>query len=62
MEGGSVDELFGCVAWYVRETPGGPYLGRSIEVLAFDGERVSAIVAFVSERLFASFGLPPELD
>jgi hypothetical protein len=31
-------------------------------VLAFDGERVSAIVAFVSERLFASFGLPPQLD
>ncbi len=50
------------VAWYVRDTPGGPYVGRSLEVLAFDGERVSAIVAFVSQRLFASFGLPPELD
>jgi RNA polymerase sigma-70 factor (ECF subfamily) len=50
------------VAWYVRETPGGPYLARSIEVLAFDGERVSAIVAFASARLFASFGLPPELE
>jgi RNA polymerase sigma-70 factor, ECF subfamily len=49
------------VAWYVRETPGGPYLGRSMEVLAFDGERVSAIVAFASQRLFAAFGLPPEL-
>jgi RNA polymerase sigma-70 factor (ECF subfamily) len=50
------------VAWYVRGTPGGPYLGRSMEVLAFDGERVSAIVAFASQRLFAAFGLPPELD
>jgi RNA polymerase sigma-70 factor (ECF subfamily) len=50
------------VAWYVREMPRGPYVGTSIEVLAFDGERVSAIVAFVSKRLFASFALPPELD
>ena len=50
------------VAWYVRDAPGGPYIGRSIEVLAFEGERVSAIVAFVSARLFASFGLPLELD
>ena len=50
------------VAWYVRETPGGPYIARSIEVLSFDGERVSAIVAFVSTPLFARFGLPPELD
>jgi RNA polymerase sigma-70 factor, ECF subfamily len=50
------------VAWYVRETPGGPYLARSIEVLSFDGERVSAIVAFVSKPLFARFGLPLELD
>jgi RNA polymerase sigma-70 factor, ECF subfamily len=50
------------VAWYVRETPGGSYLGRSMEVLAFDGERVSAIVAFASRRLLAAFGLPPELD
>jgi RNA polymerase sigma-70 factor (ECF subfamily) len=50
------------VAWYVRETAGGPYEGRSMEVLAFDGEeRVSAIVAFASPRLFAAFGLPPEL-
>jgi RNA polymerase sigma-70 factor, ECF subfamily len=49
------------VAWYVRQTPGGPYLARSIEVLSFDGERVSAIVAFASTRLFASFGLPSEL-
>jgi RNA polymerase sigma-70 factor, ECF subfamily len=49
------------VAWYVRETPGGPYAARSIEVLSFDGERVSAIVAFVSTRLFACFGLPSEL-
>ena len=31
-------------------------------MLAFDGERVSAIVAFASQRLFAAFGLPPELD
>lgn len=29
------------VAWYVRETPGGPYVARSIEVLSSDGERVS---------------------
>jgi len=50
------------VAWYVRETPGGPHIARSIEVLSFDGERVSAIVAFVSKPLFARFGLPPELD
>ena len=50
------------VAWYVRETPGGPYLARSIEVLSFDGERVSAVVAFVSEELFARFGLPPALE
>jgi RNA polymerase sigma-70 factor (ECF subfamily) len=49
------------VAWYVREIPGGPYVARSIEVLSFDGERVSAIVAFVSKRLFACFGLPSEL-
>lgn len=41
------------VAWYVRETPGGPDVASSIEVLCFDGERVSAIVAFVSKRLFA---------
>jgi RNA polymerase sigma-70 factor (ECF subfamily) len=50
------------VAWYVRETPDGPYVARSIEVLSFDGERVSALVAFVSKRLFACFGLPPELE
>ena len=50
------------IAWYVREPSGGPYVGRSIEVIAFDGERVSAIVAFASERLFAPFGLPSELD
>jgi RNA polymerase sigma-70 factor, ECF subfamily len=50
------------VAWYVRDTPGGPYLARSIEVLSFDGERVSAIVAFASQRLFAGFGLPSELE
>jgi RNA polymerase sigma-70 factor (ECF subfamily) len=49
------------VAWYVRETPGGPYVAGSIEVLSFDGERVSAIVAFASKRLFACFGLPSEL-
>jgi RNA polymerase sigma-70 factor, ECF subfamily len=50
------------IAWYVRDTPEGPYQGKSIEVLAFDGERVSAIVAFASQRLFAAFGLPTELD
>ena len=51
------------VAWYVRETPGGPYIARSIEVLAFDDdERVSAIVAFVSKPLFERFGLPPTID
>jgi RNA polymerase sigma-70 factor, ECF subfamily len=50
------------VAWYVRETRECPYQGRSIEVLAFDGERVSAIVAFASQRLFGDFGLPTELD
>ena len=50
------------VAWYVRDTSGGPYVGRSIEVLAFEGERVSAIVAFASERLFAAFALPPALE
>jgi hypothetical protein len=33
----------------------------AIEVLSFDGERVSAIVAFVSTPLFERFGLPPEL-
>jgi RNA polymerase sigma-70 factor (ECF subfamily) len=49
------------VAWYVRRTPGGPYAAGSIEVLSFDGERVSAIVAFASELLFARFGLPSEL-
>ena len=49
------------VAWYLRETPGRPYAAASIEVLAFDGERVSAIVAFASKRLFARFGLPSEL-
>ena len=38
------------------------YLATSLEVLACDGERVSAIVLFVSKRLFASFALPPELD
>jgi RNA polymerase sigma-70 factor, ECF subfamily len=50
------------VAWYVRDAPGRPYVGRSIEVLAFAGERVSAIVAFASGRHFAAFGLPAELD
>jgi RNA polymerase sigma-70 factor, ECF subfamily len=50
------------VAWYVRETPGGPYMAASIEVLSFDGERVSAIVAFACRRLFAAFGLPSELE
>jgi RNA polymerase sigma-70 factor (ECF subfamily) len=50
------------VAWYVRDTPGEPYVGRSIEVLSFAGEQVSAIVAFASERLFARFGLPSELE
>jgi RNA polymerase sigma-70 factor (ECF subfamily) len=50
------------IAWYVRRTPGGPYTAGSIEVLSFDGERVSAIVAFASERLFAYFGLPTELE
>ena len=50
------------IAWYVRDTPGGRYEGRSLEVIAFEGERVSAIVAFASPRLFAAFGLPPELD
>jgi RNA polymerase sigma-70 factor, ECF subfamily len=50
------------VAWYVRETPGRPYVAASIEVLSFDGERVSAIVAFVSKRLFPRFGLPSELN
>jgi RNA polymerase sigma-70 factor, ECF subfamily len=50
------------IAWYVRETPGGPYKAKSIEVLSFDGERVSAIVAFASERLFARFGLPSDLE
>jgi RNA polymerase sigma-70 factor (ECF subfamily) len=49
------------VAWYVRRTPGGPYVAGSIEVLSFDGERVSAIVAFASKRLFARFALPSEL-
>ena len=49
------------VAWYVRDAPGGPYVARSIEVLSFDGERVRAIVAFASKRLFASFGLPSDL-
>jgi RNA polymerase sigma-70 factor, ECF subfamily len=49
------------VAWYVRDGPGGPYVARSIEVLSFDDERVSAIVAFASTPLFASFGLPSEL-
>jgi RNA polymerase sigma-70 factor, ECF subfamily len=50
------------VAWYVRRTPGGPYVPGSIEVLSFDGERVSAIVAFTSRGLFARFGLPSELQ
>jgi RNA polymerase sigma-70 factor (ECF subfamily) len=49
------------IAWYVRDTPGGPYLPGSIEVLPLDGERISAIVAFASQRLFACFGLPSDL-
>jgi RNA polymerase sigma-70 factor (ECF subfamily) len=49
------------IAWYVRRTTGGPYTAGSIEVLSFGGERVIAIVAFASERLFARFGLPSEL-
>ena len=47
------------VAWYVRDTPGGPYVGRSIEVLAFDGERVSAIVAFASRGCSRPSGCRP---
>jgi RNA polymerase sigma-70 factor (ECF subfamily) len=49
------------IAWYVRQAPGGRYLPGSIEVISFDDGRVSAIVAFASERLFPYFGLPSEL-
>jgi hemoglobin len=47
------------VAWYVRETPGGPYVARSNEVLCFDGERVSAIVAFVPSDCSRASGCLP---
>ena len=37
------------------------YLPTSIEVLAFEGERVKEITAFASPELFPRFGLPTEL-
>jgi RNA polymerase sigma-70 factor (ECF subfamily) len=50
------------VAWYVREPHEERHRGRSIEVLSFDGERVSAIVAFASGEWFGRFGLATELE
>ena len=43
-----------------RPSQGG-WVATSIEVLAFEGERVREITAFASPELFPLFGLPSEL-
>jgi len=47
------------VAWYMRRRD--VWRPTSIEVLAFEGERVREITAFASPELFSRFGLLPKL-
>jgi RNA polymerase sigma-70 factor, ECF subfamily len=49
------------IAWYIRGAGQPTFLPASIEVLAFEGERVREITAFADPRLFPHFGLPAEL-
>jgi RNA polymerase sigma-70 factor, ECF subfamily len=49
------------IAWYIRGAGQTTFLPASIEVLAFEGERVREITAFADPRLFPHFGLPAEL-
>jgi RNA polymerase sigma-70 factor (ECF subfamily) len=50
------------VGWYLIDEQRSVFLPVSLEVLAFEGERVSEITAFVWPELFDRFGLPALLQ
>jgi RNA polymerase sigma-70 factor, ECF subfamily len=48
------------LAYYSHDVESGRWLPSAIDVLTFQGERITEITAFVSPDLFERFGLPPE--
>ncbi len=49
-------------ATYSRDPEQDAYLPTVLQVLTFDGNRISEITGFVNPELFVSFGLPGRLD
>jgi RNA polymerase sigma-70 factor, ECF subfamily len=49
------------VAYWVRDAQTGGHKAMSIDVLAFEGELITEITAYVAPELFPRFGLPSEL-
>jgi RNA polymerase sigma-70 factor, ECF subfamily len=49
------------VAYYGQDEKTGTYSAMSIDVLTFEGDRVKEITAFITPKVFSSFGLPEVL-
>jgi RNA polymerase sigma-70 factor (ECF subfamily) len=49
------------IAYYARDAETGRYLAAAIDVVTLDGSAIVDITAFVTPRVFASFGLSLEL-
>jgi RNA polymerase sigma-70 factor (ECF subfamily) len=50
------------IAYYLLDADSGRYKAGALDVLTLEGEHVKEITAFANPEVFASFGLPPELD
>jgi RNA polymerase sigma-70 factor (ECF subfamily) len=49
------------IAYYGESAKKGPHTASAIDVLTFDGERITEITAFVTPEIFPRFGLPSVL-
>jgi RNA polymerase sigma-70 factor, ECF subfamily len=49
------------IAYYHLDAETGEYVAATIDVVTFDGERISDLTAFVDPALFPRFGLPARL-
>ncbi|NUP14333.1 MAG: sigma-70 family RNA polymerase sigma factor [Polyangiaceae bacterium] len=50
------------LAAYTRDVGAGGYRAEGLHVLAFEGDRISSVTAFLDASLFAAFGLPLALS
>jgi RNA polymerase sigma-70 factor, ECF subfamily len=50
------------IAYYLLDADSGRYKAGALDVLTLEGALVREITAFANPEVFASFGLPPELE